>query len=128
MGDALFEVEGSTIEECFKGAAYAFLTLTYDMKKVNLKIHRKVELEGQDMENLLFRWLERLLIVLTADNLAVGKIEISIHDLKLVADIWGETYSREKHGFKTEVKGITYHLMSINSARNKCRARFLADL
>jgi len=128
MGDALFEVDGSTIEECFKGAAYAFLTLTYDMEKVNLKIHRKVELEGQDMENLLFRWLERLLIMLTADNLAIGMIEISIQNLKLEADVWGERYSRKKHGFKTEVKGITYHLMSIKSTRNKCRARFLADL
>ncbi len=128
MGDALLEVEGSTIEECFEGSAYAFLGLTYDVKKVKLNIHRKIELEGFDIENLLYRWLERLLILLTAENLAVGSTSISINEFKLKADIWGERYSRKKHGFKREVKGITYHLMSVERNSGKCKIRFLADL
>lgn len=128
MGDALLEVEGQNINKCFEGAAYAFLTLTYDAKKVNLKIHRKIELDGIDLENLLYKWLEKLLILLTAENLAVGKTSVSINGLRLVADLWGERYSRKKHGFKREVKGITYHLMSVEVLSDKCKIRFLADL
>ncbi|MEM0123646.1 MAG: archease [Conexivisphaerales archaeon] len=128
MGDALLEVKGSTINECFEGAAYAFLSLTYDVKKVNLKVNRSIELDGMDLENLLYKWLEKLLILLTAENLAVGKASVSINGLRLEADVWGERYSRKKHGFKMEVKGITYHLMSIETPSEKCKMRFLADL
>jgi len=128
MGDALLEVEGSTIEECFEGSAYAFLGLTYDVEKVKPKIHRTIELEGFDIENLLYRWLEKLLILLTAENFASGKASVKINELKLKADIWGELYSRKKHGFKREVKGITYHLMSVERSSSQCKIRFLADL
>ncbi len=128
MGDALLEVDGSTIDECFEGAAYAFLSLTYDVKMVDLKIHRKIELDGLDLQNLLYKWLEKLLIFLTAENLAAGKVDVAVNGFRLKADIWGELYSRKKHGFKREVKGITYHLMSIETLPNKCQMRFLADL
>ncbi len=128
IGDALLEVEGSTVEECFEGAAYAFLGLTYDVKTVNLKIHRKIKLDGLDLENLLYKWLEKLLILLTAENLAVGNASVSINGFKLNADIWGDRYSRERYGFKREVKGITYHLMSVETVSDKCKMRFLADL
>ncbi len=128
MGDALFEIRGGSLSECFIGAAVAFLGLTYDLNRVSTIQEITVEVTGDDLENLLYRWLEKLLILLTADGFAAGRIDVlELGNNRIRARLFGEAYSREKHGFKTEVKGITYHMMSVKS-NGGCVMTFLADL
>jgi SHS2 domain-containing protein len=47
---------------------------------------------------------------------------------RLEANLRGEIYDRHKHGSKTEVKGVTYHLMEITKSSDQVRLRFLLDL
>ncbi len=47
---------------------------------------------------------------------------------KLRARVRGEKYDRSKHGAKTEVKGVTYHLMTIEERAKETRVRFILDL
>ena len=46
----------------------------------------------------------------------------------LHAKVRGEKYDREKHGARTEVKGVTYHLMAIEESAKEARVRFILDL
>jgi Uncharacterized conserved protein len=129
MGDAYIEVTGENISECFKGAAIGLLKLVYNIKKVELRERLDVEIKGYDMQNLLYKWLEFLIIKLTAEKFAAGEFDILVDkkEPSLKGKIFGEKYSPKKHGFRTEVKGITYHLMEINDEK-KCKVRFLVDL
>jgi len=129
MGDAYIEVTGENISECFKGAAMGLLKLVYNIKKVELKERLTVEINGYDLQNLLYKWLEFLIIKLTAEKFAAGDFDVQVDkkELSLKGKILGENYSPKKHGFRTEVKGITYHLMEINEEKG-CKARFLVDL
>ena len=129
MGDAYIEVTGKNLSECFKGSAVGLLRLVYDLRKVELKESVNVEINGFDLQNLLYKWLEFLIIKLTAEKFAAGcfNIEVDRKEISLKGTIYGEKYSPKKHGFKTEVKGITYHLMEINY-KEKCKLRFLVDL
>jgi len=129
MGDAYIEVTGKNITECFKGAAIGLLKLVYDIKKVELREHLNVEIRGYDLQNLLYKWLEFLIIKLTAEKFAAGDFDIQVDkkELSLKGKILGEKYLPKKHGFRTEVKGITYHLMEINEEKI-CKTRFLVDL
>lgn len=129
MGDAYIEVTGENISECFKGAAIGLLKLVYNIKKVELKERLTVEINGYDLQNLLYKWLEFLIIKLTAEKFAAGDFDVQVDkkELSLKGKILGENYSPKKHGFRTEVKGITYHLMEINEEKG-CKARFLVDL
>ncbi len=129
MGDAYIEVTGGNLSECFKGSAVGLLRLVYDLRKVELKESVNVEINGFDLQNLLYKWLEFLIIKLTAEKFAAGyfNIEVNKEKISLKGTIYGEKYLPKKHGFKTEVKGITYHLMEINY-QEKCKLRFLVDL
>ncbi|MFP3165944.1 MAG: archease [Nitrososphaeria archaeon] len=129
MGDAYIEVTGENISECFKGAAIGLLKLVYNIKKVELRERLAVEIRGYDLQNLLYKWLEFLIIKLTAEKFAAGEFDIRVDkkEPSLKGKILGEKYSPKKHGFRTEVKGITYHLMEINDEK-KCKVRFLVDL
>ncbi len=129
MGDAYIEVTGKDLTECFKGAAVGLLRLVYNIKKVELKEDINVEIKGFDLQNLLYKWLEFLIIKLTAERFAPGYFDIEVNKevTGLKGTVYGEKYSPKKHGFKTEVKGITYHLMEIN-CNEKCKLRFLVDL
>ena len=130
MGDAYLEIRGKDLNECFQGAAIGLLNLIYNVKKVELKEEFEVTIEGYDLKNLLYKWLEFLLIKLTAERFAPGKIETNLDEAKLSlrSKVIGEIYSPKKHGFKREVKAITYHLMEINKDKGNCLIRYLVDL
>ncbi len=129
MGDAYIEVIGADISECFRGAALGLLRLIYNVRKVNPKNKLKIELEGTDLHNLLYRWLEFFIIKISAERMAFGEINVRVDPEAhlLSAELGWEPYSPKKHGFRTEVKGITYHLMEIQIDKG-CRLRYLADL
>jgi len=129
MGDAYIEVTGKNLSECFKGSAIGLLRLVYDLKKVELRENMNVDIKGFDIQNLLYKWLEFLIIKLTAEKFAPAyfNIQVNKEEISLKGTIYGEKYSPKKHGFKTEVKGITYHLMEIFDQKT-CKLRFLVDL
>ncbi len=130
MSDAFVEAYGSTLEEAFANAALGMLNVMLDIDKVEPKVEERAQAEGMDLENLLYNWLESILLKAWIDSFIPCKFEIKIDRKgnRLGGRMWGEPYDREKHGYKTEVKGITYHEMKIVNEDGRWRLRFLLDL
>ncbi len=136
MTDALIEVEADTLEHVFELAAKALVDVMIDVSRVDSKQELHIDVDGYDMENLLYNWLEYIMIILVSDHIALSKFNVSIDkpdgkystQYRLHAKAYGEPLNLEKHNYKVEIKGVTYHMMSIKESDGKYRLTFLLDL
>ncbi|RLE49535.1 MAG: hypothetical protein DRJ31_04580 [Candidatus Methanomethylicota archaeon] len=132
MADVYVKAYGRDLKEVFESAAKALFEVMINTEKVDLKEEYEVTVEGMDLYQLLYNWLEELLIIFTSQGLAIGKT--SITDLKcngvcyLKAKVYGEKYSVEKHEARTEVKSPTYSLMEIRVSKDFAEAKFVLDI
>jgi len=113
--DVAFEAYGKDLNELFANAALAMFEVMINTKQIEPKIERKVRIEGNDLQSLMFNWLNSLLVFVDSENLAFSKFEVKIDEekLKLEAICKGEEIKREKHETRTHVKAATYHQMEI---------------
>lgn len=135
MTDALVEVDADTLEEAFALAARALVDVMVDVSKVEERLEIMLEAYGHDLENLLYNWLEQVMIALVSDHIAMSRfntrIEVGDYDdgrYRITAKAYGEALDLEKHNYKVEIKGVTYHMMSVENVEGKYRLRFLLDL
>jgi SHS2 domain-containing protein len=127
--DVAFVAFGKNLSEMFANAALAMFEVIVNTKQIEQKIERKVKVRGNDIQSLLFNWLNSLLVFVDSENLAFSNFEVKIDEkkLELEATCKGEEISREKHETRTHVKACTYHRMEIK--KNKVwRARVILDI
>jgi SHS2 domain-containing protein len=131
MTDAYIEVEGNTLEQVFELAAKALVDTMVNVSSVAQISEEQIAVEGHDLESLLYNWLEAVMLKLLVDRQALSyfKVDMSKHDDKyeLNATARGEPFDVEKHKYKVEIKGVTYHMMQIEQ-NGTVKARFLLDL
>lgn len=130
MTDAFIEVTGQTLEEAFETAGMAVVDTILDIKSVEKKIERKIEIKAPDLNNLLYSWLEEIIILTITEGYAAASFKIHINKSReyiLNATMSGEEIDFEKHHFKLEIKAPTYHLMEIKQEKPVVM-RFLLDL
>jgi len=112
--DVCFLAYGNSLEELFSNSALAMYEVMVDVDKIEEKIEKEIEVEGYDLESLMFNWLNELLYITDTEKLVFKSFNIKIDEknFKLFAKCKGERIS-EKHNPKTVVKAATYHLMKI---------------
>lgn len=133
MTDAFVEAWGETLEEAFSQAGLALFETMLDVKSVSPKTGVEIQTNGHDEKELLYNYLEELLLLFEVRQLALGSFTVSSitptgAEIRLKGRATGEPYDRAKHDGKVEVKGITYHLMEIEKHPGKMTVRFLLDL
>jgi SHS2 domain-containing protein len=131
--DAYIEAWGPTLERAFAQAAEGFYETMLNLEKMDRIVEDDVKADGHDKKELLYNWLERLLLEFDIKEMVYASYDISIASdgptlFKLRAKVRGEKYDRSKHGAKTEVKGVTYHLMTIEERAKETTVRFILDL
>ncbi|MDE1845552.1 MAG: archease [Thaumarchaeota archaeon] len=130
MTDAFIEVTGDTMEKAFENAGISVVDTIVNIKSVENKEEREIEIYANDLKGLLYSWLEEI-IILTITEGFVGKtfnVKITKNDrYHLVAKIIGEEINFEKHHFKMEIKSPTYHLMEIKGEK-PVLMQFILDL
>ena len=127
--DVAFEAWGKDLNELFANAALAMFEVMVNTEKVEAKEVREIEVEGIDLESLLFNWLNELLFYYGSENLVFKKFEVEVDEknFRLRAKAYGEKFDREKHEPKTEVKSCTYHKLKIE--KNEIwKARVILDI
>ena len=132
-GDVLVIAYGDTLEEAFEAAAIAVMDVTYYVNRVEPKEQRIVEVDGDDLEQLLFNWIAEALYLFDGERFALGeKLKVTISGegpYRLRAELWGEEYSIEKHGFRgLIVKAMTYNMMEIRRVDGGWRVQFAVDI
>jgi protein archease len=149
MTDALIEAYGGTLDEAFENSARGLVDTMFDlsdtMTNTNVsslssavdKKEIQFKAQGFDLQNLLYDWLEKVMLVILMEHVILFDFKVKISEKNfddyhylLLGTAKSENQNLEKHHYKLEVKAITYHEMEIKEEREKNRVtiRFLLDL
>ena len=119
------EAYGSTIEEAFENAAKGMFSIITNGSRIEPKEKRVINL-AIDSE-VLVDWLSELLYINDVEGLVFGDFKVSIGK-EFTGEAWGEKYDREKHGYGTEIKAVTYHMLQIKRNKKGFKIRVLFDI
>jgi SHS2 domain-containing protein len=135
--DAFVQAHGSSLEVLFGNCAKGLVNIMFDIDKVEDRQFSTITASGEDLENLLFDWLEKVLLKILIDHIVVSRYSIEISEKNanvmekkylLRARVGGEKVSYSKHNYKIEIKAITYHELKIKRIGPNYVATFLVDL
>jgi len=128
--DVAFVAYGKDLAELFANAAAAMFDVMINTKQIKLKIKRKVVVGGNDLQSLMFNWLNELLVFVDAENLAFTKFDVQVDGkkLRLKAVCSGEKINPRVHETRTGVKAATYHQMKIEKIKNIWQAQVILDI
>ena len=125
---------GKSLEEAFNQTAYSLMaTITPNLKKISAKVEKKIRIEAEDKEALLFDFLSELLYIFDVEELVFNNIKVQIikesEDLYVLnALLRGEKFDKSKHEIGVEVKAITYSFMEITESKNKVEISIVFDI
>lgn len=132
--DVLVVARGRSLEEAFEQAALAVYEVMTDTRRVEPRVERSVEVEGFDLENLLYRWIEELLVITDSEGLVFSRFKVESierrgeEEYALRARAWGEPFDPERHEHRTIVKAMTYAMMEIRQEGGCWRVQFVVDI
>jgi len=126
--DVAFESYGKDLNELFANSAVAMFEVIINTKQIKPKIERKVKLKGNDLQSLMFNWLNELLIYVDSENLVFSEFNVKINEFELNAVCKGEKIDSKKHEIRTAAKAATYHKMEIKKIDNYWKARVIVDI
>ncbi|XP_003471126.2 protein archease isoform X2 [Cavia porcellus] len=115
--DVQLHAWGETLEEAFEQCAMAMFAYMTDTETVEPLQTVEVEAQGDDLQSLLFHFLDEWLYKFSADEFFIPRevkvLSIDQRNFKLRSIGWGEEFSLSKHPQGTEVKAITYSAMQV---------------
>lgn len=126
--DVKFQAFGRTIEKAFENSAEAMFHAMYK-EKVRKKIKKKISVQGKDFENLLYNFLEELLVLFDSENFLVSKIgnlEIDKKSFRLNAELIGD--KAENYRLGIDVKAVTYNDMFVKNQNGKWICQVVVDV
>jgi len=109
---------GKDMKETFEQAAVGMYGyMTEDIETVEMIDMHKIEASGEDLESLLFHFLDELLFIFAAQPFFIARrvdiYEIDLEAFTIKAKAYGEQFNLAKHPAGTEIKAITYSAMQI---------------
>ena len=132
MTDAIVEAYGCSLDEAFENSAKGLVNTMIDLEQITPAQEYEIVAKGYDVKSLLYDWLEKVMLGLLIDNIALSDFKVKIsknngnYFLKGIAK--GEVLDLKKHHYKIEIKAVTYHEMEIKQTENIITTRFLLDL
>ncbi len=116
---------GKDLPEAFANAAYGMFSIIAELDNVNETEMRRVEVIAEDMESLLFEWLNSLLYYFDVEGLIFNRFDIKeFGENRLAAECLGEIYDPARHQIKLGVKSATYHMLEVDPAKNQVQVIF----
>ena len=127
--DLAVEVTGTTFPALLAASGEALFTLIADPENIDMPDEIVVSASGDGPEELLHAWLCELLAQFNINgfvgkNCAIDQITANRVDGR----IRGEKLDLTRHGFRTEIKGVTYHDFRVWEEDGLWHARIIFDV
>jgi SHS2 domain-containing protein len=128
-------VEEPNLDEAFKTSAMALKQVMAENVQVKSKITRIISVEGKDLQDLLYSFLEEFIFLLDADDFLLSEVidlEVNKDQEKnvyvLSATIIGDSASNYR--FSNNVKAVTFNDMKIEEDKenNNCVIQLVLDV
>ena len=116
---------GNSLAEAFANAAYGLFSIIAELKKVRGAESQLVTVSAEDIESLLFNWLNDLIYIFDVEHYLLKRFDISeFTENNLKATCWGEKYDSSRHQLKLGVKSATYHMLKVDGEKNRVQVIF----
>ena len=112
--DILVKCTGNTLKECFESSAYALFDQMIDIRSAENKMRYRFEVQGDNKEDRLFSFLSELLFIMDSESVVFSSFNVVLDGNRVICEAYGEPLDVVKHKPKTEIKAITYHMMSVD--------------
>lgn len=123
---------GNSVTEAFEQAAVAMFGYMTEIDKVEILDQQEIEAEADDMEGLLFHFLDECLFMFSADPFFIARnvviTEFDKEKFSIKAKLFGEEFDLAKHPQGTEVKAITYASMQVYDKENQHELFVIIDI
>jgi len=128
--DLGLRIQADSVAQLFSEAGRGlFSLLVDDMDSVRPLTEHTIDLEAEDLEYLLFDWLNELLFLFETEHLLFTEFDVRIEQKRLNAVCKGEPVDRQLHHLDHEVKAITYHGLSCRQeSSGKWSAEVIVDI
>jgi len=133
IADVAFEAEGKTLEELFESSGFALTnTMIKDLGQLEQRVEKSFEVEAEDVEMLLFNFLQELIFYKDAERLLFNKFELDIEQKEdrwhLGVKAYGEEIDREKHELLADAKAVALHNFKVEEKAKGWRAMVIVDV
>lgn len=125
--DVVFEAYGRDLAGLFENAAMALSSIICQIEEIGKSVSKKIELEGDDVKDLMFNWLQKIIEMVDVDGLFFSRFRIEdISKTKLNAVCYGEESDPGKGGVL--VKAVTYHRFNVEKTDDGYKATVSLDI
>ena len=131
--DIAFEATGRDLAELFTDAADATMNVMIDnLHAIEPRETRHIELSSDEIDMLLFDFLQELIYFKDAERLLLRVRETRIEErdgnYSLKAETVGEPLDAARHHQRADVKAVTLHGFSVQKEDDGWKARVLLDI
>jgi SHS2 domain-containing protein len=131
--DIAFEATGRDLPELFTSAADATMNVMIEnLDTIDPRETRRIELKNDEIDMLLFDFLQELIYLKDAERLLLRVREMRIEEEKeaysLRATTAGEPLDDGRHQQRADVKAVTLHNFRVEKTGGGWKARVLLDI
>ncbi len=133
IADVAFEARADTREGLFVEAGDALMNvMVEDLGSVRPLVRRDFHARAEDLERLLFEYLQEFIFFKDAEQLLLRVFEVAItqegEKLGLTAEAAGERIDPRRHGLNADVKAVTLHRFRIRHEPEGWTATVVLDI
>ncbi len=127
--DLGIRVYGTDLKDLFEGAGRALMHLMVKAEIPSKTHSMKMSVSGEDLADLMVRWLGEILYLFSGENLVVTSIRMgSVSSSHLEATLETAPFEPEIHETLREIKAVTYHQIEVTETADGWEAKVIFDL
>lgn len=127
--DIGIEAYGKTKRELFLNSATGLMSIIAGDSKIDRKETFDISIHAIDEESLLVKWLSEILYFYDAKKFLTCDADFKfLNETSLIAKLYGENFTSEKHELNIDVKAVTYHQLEIKKEKDLWSCRVFFDI
>lgn len=129
ISETAYEAIGATPEEAIANAGLALADVMADPAKIRAKEKRKILVEGDTHEKLLYNFLEELVYIKDVEGIIFNIFLVKISGKKLAAECTGEKLEDiGRENLRNDVKAVTMHMFGLKKKGKNYVATVVVDV
>ncbi len=126
--DIGIHAEADSLPDLFAETAKGFFEIISDIKSVGTSSSFSVRVEADSIGDLMHDWLSELLFLHETEDVLLSRFDVKVHGNVVEAQVAGERIDPGRHILKTQVKAVTYHMLSVREEKEGWAADVLFDV
>ena len=134
LADVGFIATGDSVSELFAASAAAVIEAMVNPVSVGTNWTREVRLSGEQMDELLFDWLNTIVFLKDAEAVVFRDVHALV-DYDSDAGLWrlsamliGDHIDANRQELRTDVKAVTKHLYEVKEKEGTWSAHVVVDV